>query len=125
MFWEGRTIGNTSYTFSGDMNGDTATSNDLIYIPRDVSEMNFQAFTTGGTTFTAAQQAAAFEAYIQQDDYLSKHRGEYAQRGALFLPMVYRADLSFTQDFFTNVWGQRHGFQVRIDIQNFSQHAEQ
>ena len=34
VFWEGRTNGNTSYIFSGDMNGDTATNNDLIYIPR-------------------------------------------------------------------------------------------
>ncbi len=30
------------------------TSNDLIYIPRDTSEMNFEQFTSSGTTFTAA-----------------------------------------------------------------------
>ena len=29
--------------------------------------MNFQAFTTGGVTYTADQQAAAWEAYIAQD----------------------------------------------------------
>ncbi len=40
-FWEARTIGNASYVFSGDMNGDTASNNDLIYIHRDQSEMNF------------------------------------------------------------------------------------
>jgi outer membrane receptor protein involved in Fe transport len=120
VFWEGRTIGNTSYTFSGDMNGDTATNNDLIYVPRNTSEMNFQAFTTGGVTFTAAQQAAAFEAYINQDKYLSKRRGQYAERFAVFLPMVYRADFSFAQDFFANLGGAKHGFQFRIDIQNFS-----
>jgi len=28
--------------------------------------------------------------YIQQDEYLSKHRGEYAQRGGVFLPVVNR-----------------------------------
>jgi outer membrane receptor protein involved in Fe transport len=119
-FWEGRTIGNSSYLFAGDMNGDTATNNDLIYIPRDMSEMNFSTFTSGGVTFTAEQQAAAWEAYINQDEYLSKHRGEYAERGALFLPMVYRMDLSLVQDFFANLGGRRHTFQFRIDIDNFS-----
>ncbi len=120
MFWEGRTNGNTSYTFAGDMNGDSATNNDLIYIPRNTSEMNFVTFTSGGRTFTADEQAAAFDAYINQDEYLSKHRGEYAERGAVFLPMVFRTDLSLVQDFFANFAGRRHTFQFRIDIDNFS-----
>ena len=67
VFWETRTIGNTSYIFSGDANGDSATGNDLIYIPRNTGEMNFQTFTAGANTFTAAQQAAAWETYISQD----------------------------------------------------------
>ncbi len=71
-----------SYVFSGDMNGDGFSGNDLIYIPRDTSEMNFVQFThTNGRVFTAAEQATAFEAYIQQDEYLSSHRGQYAERG--------------------------------------------
>ena len=35
-----------------------------IYVPRDTSEMNFKPLTVSGVTFSAAQQAAAFEAYI-------------------------------------------------------------
>ena len=87
---------NTSYLFSGDMNGDTATGNDLIYIPRDISEMNFAAFTDGGgTDFTAGRTGGGVrEPTSTQDPYLSQHRGEYAQRGAVFLPMVKRMDLS-------------------------------
>ena len=79
-------FGNASYVFAGDMNGDTASGNDLIYIPRDVSEMNFSPFTAGTRTFTAAEQAAAWEAYIAQDTYLSKHRGQYAERGGRVPP---------------------------------------
>ncbi len=45
VFWEARTIGNTSYIYSGDLNGDSATGNDLIYIPRNTGEMNFTAIT--------------------------------------------------------------------------------
>jgi hypothetical protein len=119
MFWEARTIGNTSYIYSGDLNGDSATGNDLLYVPRNTGEMNFTAFTTGGVTFTADQQAAAWEAYIAQDTYLSAHRGEYAVRNATFLPFVKRMDLSISQDVFKNLGGTRQRFQVRADFINF------
>lgn len=119
LFWETRTIGNTSYIFSGDANGDASTSNDLLYIPRSTSEMNFQTFTAGGITFTADQQAQAWETYINQDPYLSKHRGEYAVRGAVFLPFVKRMDLSIAQDVFKEIAGSRQRFQFRVDFINF------
>ena len=117
-FFDARTASNTSYIFAADANGDTAT-NDLIYIPRDASEMNFVQFTSSGRTFTAADQVAAFDAYIAQDDYLSKHRGQYAERGAVFYPFIKRLDLSVTQDLFTNIGGMKHSGQIRLDITNF------
>ena len=118
MFLESRTGGNGSYLFSADMNNDGGT-NDLIYIPRDASEMNFEQYTASGTTFTVAQQQAAWEAYIQQDPYLSRNRGNYAERGAAFLPFVTRADFSVAQDLFFKINGQTQKFQVRADILNF------
>ncbi len=75
--------------------------------------------------FTAAEQAQAFETYIQQDKYLSEHRGEYAKRGAVFLPLVHRLDFSVTQDLFANIGGKRNAFQLRFDIQNFGNLLEQ
>jgi hypothetical protein len=121
-FFEARTYGSTSYIFAADANGDTAT-NDLIYIPRNQSEMNFVQFSSTASgvtkTFTPADQAAAFDSYISQDPYLSKHRGEYAQRGALFYPVVKRMDLSFMQDIFHSVKGMKHSGQIRLDITNF------
>ena len=132
LFLENRTIGNTSYTFSGDLNGDGGTSNDLIYIPRDVSEMNFEQYTlaavvgTGTTanpqfpavTFTVAQQQAAWEAYIQQDEYLNANRGQYAVRNAVFLPRVTRADFSLSQEVFGRLSGQRNALSLRLDFLN-------
>ncbi len=117
-FWETRTLGNTSYVFAADSNGDGANG-DLIYIPRDTSEMNFVTFTAGGNTFTAAQQASAFESYIAQDKYLSAHRGEYARRGEVFLPLLHKVDFGLTQDVFKNIKGRRNAGQFRIDVQNF------
>lgn len=118
LFWEGRTIGNASYVFGGDLNNDGGTANDLIYIHESVDEMNFQQYTASGRTFTAAEQAAAWEAYIQQDKYLSANRGKYAERGAVIMPMVYRADFSFAQQLFTNIKGKRNSLEFRVDILN-------
>ena len=116
--WEARNGSHSSYAFSGDANGDGGASNDLIYIPRNTAEMNFASFASGGVTYGAADQAAAWEAYINQDAYLSTHRGQYAQRGAVFYPWLRRMDLSLTQEFFHTFSGQRHGFELRLDILN-------
>jgi hypothetical protein len=115
LFYEIRTQGNASYVFAADMNGDGGSSNDLIYIPRNTSEMNFEAYGS----FSAAQQAAAWEAYIQQDPYLSENRGTYAERNGVFLPKVDRLDLSLTQEVFTEWMGKTNSLQFRVDILNF------
>jgi hypothetical protein len=125
VFYDGHTNGNTSYVFSGDANGDTVIGNDLIYIPRDTSEMNFKPLTIAATattparTYSVADQTAAFEQLIQGDRYLSSHRGQYAERNAVFLPVVHRTDLSISQDLFARVGGHRHSGQIRLDITNF------
>jgi len=112
---------NFAYVYAGDMNGDGASGNDLIYIPRDISDMNFTDIPATNTTraFSAAEQATAFEAYIQQDKYLNKHRGQIAERGAVFYPMAKRMDLSIVQDVFKNIGGKRNSGQFRIDFVNF------
>jgi hypothetical protein len=108
-----------SYTFAGDANGDGVVANDLLYIPRNVGEMNFSAFTVGTTTFTAEQQAAAFDALISGDKYLNSRRGQYAERNGGSFPIARNMDLSVTQDIFRNAWGQRNAFQIRADVLNF------
>ncbi len=120
VFWETRTIANVSYTFANDANGDGGTTNDLIYIPRDQSEMNFVQFTSGGVTYTPAAQAAAWDAYISQDPYMSTRRGQYAERNAFFLPRVTRADFSFSQNFEFAAGNRKHTLQFRWDVDNFS-----
>jgi hypothetical protein len=95
------------------------SGNDLIYIPRDVAEMNFKPLTVSGRTYTAAEQATAFEQLIQADNYLSSRRGQYAERNAVFLPMAHRVDFSVTQNLFAALGGRRHSGQIRLDITNF------
>jgi len=119
MFYDAHTNGNTSFLFAGDANGDTVIGNDLIYIPRSTSDMNFKSLTLNGVVITPAQQAEQFEKLIAGDAYLSKHRGEYAQRGGVFLPVVNRIDMSITQDVFKTLSSSRHTGQIRLDLFNF------
>ncbi len=124
VYFEGRSTGNGSYVFSGDMNGDGASGNDLIYVPRNTSEMNFvtNKVKVGADSiiYTPAQQAAAWEAFIEQDSYLRSRRGAYAERNAVFLPMVYRADVSISQDVGRRIAGRPNQLEIRLDILNFT-----
>jgi hypothetical protein len=122
FFLEGRNAGNASYTYAGDLNGDSGIGNDLVYVPRDESEMNFTPFAittpNGPRAFTAAEQAAAWNAYIAQDQYLRQRRGRYAERNGLLLPMVWRLDVSVAQDLVKVLGGRRHSLQLRADLVN-------
>jgi outer membrane receptor protein involved in Fe transport len=120
LFAERRTQGNASYTFAGDANNDGGFGNDLLYVPRDRSEMNFVPIVakSGTVLFSADQQAAAWDAFINQDPYLRTRRGQYAERNGFFLPQVVRADLSVAQDIFRSVGERRNTLQVRLDILN-------
>jgi hypothetical protein len=120
LFVESFVNGQGSYRFSGDLNGDGGFSNDLIYVPRNASEMNFEAYTASGRTFSVAEQQAAFETFIGQSGYLASRRGQYAERGGAFGRMVTRADLSVTQDLFRNVGSLRNRVQLRLDVLNFT-----
>lgn len=113
-FWESRTQTTNSYRTSNDMNGD-GLSNDLLYIQRDPSET---IFVTNGA-FTPAVQSAAWEAFIAQDEYLSKNRGGYAVRGGVFYPIFHSLDFSIAQDIYAKFFKARHKFQIRADILNF------
>ena len=115
----GQRSGGFTYIVAGDLNGDRVNNNELIFVPNKGSDIKFAPLTVGTRVYTEAEQQAAFDAYISQDDYLSTRRGQYAERNSSFLPWLHRFDLSVTQDFFVNVKGQRNTIQLRFDILNF------
>lgn len=114
---------NYSYTVGNDLNAD-GQINDLIYIPKNSSDIRFQTFTSGtgasAVTFTAEQQAAAFEQFINSSPYLRDNRGRYAQRGAAVLPWLTRLDLGIEQDITgrINPNAKPNTIKFRIDILN-------
>ena len=109
-----------SYIAAGDLNGDRVNNNDLIFVPNKGSDIKFASLTAGGKTFTEAEQQAAFDAFIGQDEYLSTRRGQYAERNGGLLPYLHRLDFSVAQDVFVKIGGKRNSFQIRMDILNFT-----
>lgn len=119
VFYSGYIDGNFSYRYSNDFNNDGINA-DLIYIPKNQSEITFEDFiVSGNVKYTAAQQAEAFWAYVAQDKYLSKHLGQYAERNGAFFPWYHRFDVKILQDIFVNVGGKRNTLQLTADILNF------
>jgi hypothetical protein len=125
LFFEGTHQGNYSFVVNGDLNGDGNSSTDLMYIPRNSTDVNFEQYNGSlpdGTpvTFTIADQQAAMEKFINNSPYLSEHRGQIAGRNEALRPWLNRLDLRFLQDFFIETsGGRRHTLQLSADIFNF------
>ena len=106
--------GRFSYIYTGDMNGDALTANDLIYIPRDQSEILLRA----AGTYTVSQQWADLDNYIKQDSYLNSRRGQYAERNGGELPWSTNFDFKIIQDFYIKVAGKTNTIQLSFDVFN-------
>ncbi|MBI2428312.1 MAG: TonB-dependent receptor [Ignavibacteriales bacterium] len=108
-----------SFTYAGDVNGDGQGGNDLIYIPKDQNDIIFVNYTDAtGTVYTPAQQYAAFNTFIEQDDYLKNNRGKIAERFGAVNPWFANMDLKILQDFMIPMGGSNHTFQLTFDILN-------
>lgn len=115
VFYNGQSGQPLSYIYNGDMNND-GTSNDLIYIPASMSEINL--VTTSSVTTSPADQWTALFEYIQNDKYLSAHRGEYAERNAARLRFVHQFDVRILQDIKVNIGNTSNKLQVSLDVIN-------
>ena len=104
-----------SFIYAGDVNGDGQGGNDLIYIPKDASDIILLPTATA----TVAQQSTALEAFIQQDKYLRSHRGQIAERFGEINPWYNDLDLRVLQDLSIGA-AHRHNFQLSIDVLNFA-----
>jgi hypothetical protein len=116
--FEGANGGTASYTYGGDLNRDGLSGNDLVYIPKDQNDIVLTTENAADTR-TPAVIWGQLNTYINQDPYLSQHRGEYAVRNGLLLPFYKRLDLNFSQDVNLKVNTKTNTLRFSLDIFNF------
>lgn len=107
LFYEANQYGGNSYMYFNDMNGD-GYSYDLMYIPRDESEI----------CFVSPADASRYWAFADQDAYLSAHKGEYAEAYAVTQPIVQSIDFHYAHDFKIKVGKSTNSLQLNFDINN-------
>ena len=87
----------------------------LLYIPgKGETTSFFKDYSGPDGTITAASQAGAFDAFVDNDSYLSKRRGKYTERNAGRTPWNNSFDLKISQTFL--IKGQK----LIIDLEIFN-----
>ncbi|WP_077922059.1 TonB-dependent receptor [Spirosoma sp. 209] len=118
LIYTGQNISNFSYTYLNSPNSDGINGNDLIYVPRSQNEIVL-ATTNAQDTRSTQQIWDQLNAYIEQDPYLSKRRGQYAERNGAYLPWQNLLNFRLLQDFYISAGnGRRHTLQLSADVTN-------
>ncbi|MEO5648396.1 MAG: carboxypeptidase regulatory-like domain-containing protein [Ginsengibacter sp.] len=118
LYYSGSSQDRFSYRYGGDINGD-GNSNDIIYVPKSASEIQFvEGFKSNGITYTAKQQSDAFFQYVANDKYLSRYKGQVMSRYGGTLPWVNNVDFRILQDFYVRMGNKKHTLQVSADVTN-------
>ena len=107
LFYSGYSPAGYSYTYSNDINGD-GLAYDLMYIPRDDSEIKF----------ASEADRIAFWQFVDQDDYLKNHRGEYADAYGARAPWVHTFDFKYAHDFDVKIGSTKHKLQLIANLEN-------
>ena len=107
LLYEGLRYASNSYIYSNDINGD-GNAYDLMYIPKDESEIRF----------VSEDDATRFWEFVAQDAYLSSHKGQYAEAYAITQPWRNVFDFRFAHDFIIKTGNVKNTLQVSLDVQN-------
>lgn len=107
LFYSGYSPYGNSYCYTNDMNGDNS-ANDLMYIPKDDSEIKFKD----------EADRKDFWNFVEQDRYLKNHKGEYAEAYAARAPWVHRFDFRIAQSFSIPVGKTRNELEISLDFMN-------
>lgn len=107
LFYRGYSPYADSFLYSTDMNGDDVIG-DLIYIPKG----------RGDIKFVSQADEDAFFAFMEQDSYLKKHKGKYAEAYSSRAPFVHKFDLRILQNFYVKVGKEKNTLQLSLDVLN-------
>ncbi|MFL5787703.1 MAG: hypothetical protein ACJ748_06600, partial [Flavisolibacter sp.] len=122
LVYTGQSGAAISYLYNKTITGDDqsgATSNTLVYIPKNFAEANFVAFnrTVNGSTISVspAQQWADFQIFVYSNRYLKDHVGMNTQRNGDRLPFESHFDARIAEDILVM---KGHKLQITFDVLN-------
>ena len=114
LLYEGLRYGGNSYIIANDLNGDGNTY-DLMYIPKDdeIGVGEGAAFR-----FATKEDMDKYIEFAAQDEYLSTHKGQYAEAYAVTQPFRHVFDFRYAHDFIVKCGNAKNTLQVSLDVQN-------
>lgn len=120
LFYAGTSGVPFTYLYNGDLNGDGAFGNDLLYVPNAIGEIKLVDLKdrNGKVIATPEQQWESLNAYIEGDKYLNSKRGQYVERNGSSLPWQHQFDLRIAQDLGVLAAGSKNRIQLTFDIFN-------
>ncbi len=120
LFYEGANQARYSYVVGGDLNGDGNNASDLMYIYRQGADVNFIDFKNADGTikYPVATQQAAYDQFVSNSSYLTKRKGQYAERNSAVTPWYNRLDMRFLQDFIVQTGSVKNTLQFSVDVIN-------
>ena len=109
-----------SYVYIGDINRDGSPNNDLIYIPTSQADANLVDIkdANSNVVVTTSQQWTDLSNYIQNDKYLSKRIGKYAERNGARTPWNNELDMKITHTI--PLKNTKQSIQLSLDVFNLS-----
>ncbi|NER18643.1 TonB-dependent receptor [Spongiivirga citrea] len=117
FLYGGRSGSPFSYVYQGDPNRDGSSRNDVIFVPSNQNEINLVDITdnTGAVITSAQQQWESLNAFIENDDYLSERRGQFAERNGARTPWNHELDMKLS---YNRKLKNGKGITVSLDMLN-------
>jgi hypothetical protein len=115
--YNGRSGSPFSFIYEGDINRDGSAKNDLLYVPANSADIQFQAYKNAdGVLVSAETQWAQLDQYISNNDYLNSKRGDYTERNGARTPWNHQVDLrlSYEQPLFNG----KNKLEITFDLFN-------
>lgn len=107
LFYNAFSAGAYSYVYSNDMNGDGLNA-DLMYIPNNASDL----------LWVSDDDKAAFQTFMDNDPYLSTHKGQYAEAYAGRSPWAHLLDARISKTFKKTIGKTTHCFELSANFDN-------
>jgi outer membrane receptor for ferrienterochelin and colicin len=107
LFYTTFSAGAYSYVYSNDMNGDGLNA-DLIYIPNSVNDLKW----------VSEEDMNAFKTFMDNDPYLSTHKGQYAEAYAGRSPWAHLLDARIAKTFKKTIGKTTHCFELSVNCDN-------